>query len=106
LRRAHRSSNRARGMTCSEPPTLSIRAHGLRVRVVPYAELRRQVLREGEDVRVLELPDGSTVDDALRVLDVTVTDRLIVGMDGAYATGETLLRDNAELVLVTPMEGG
>jgi len=78
----------------------------MRVRVIPYAELRRQVLPAGQETLWLELPDGSTVGDALRVLDVTVRDRLIVGLDGAYATTETPLRENAELTLVTPMEGG
>lgn len=78
----------------------------MRVRVVPYAELRRQVLRDGEEVRLLDLPDGSTVDDALQILNVSVSDRLIVGLDGTYATGDTPLRENAELLLITPMEGG
>jgi molybdopterin converting factor small subunit len=78
----------------------------MRVRVVPYAELRRQLLPKGQDVLWLDLPDGTTVGDVIRQLDVKVTDRLIVGLDGVYATADTPLRDNAELMLVTPMEGG
>lgn len=78
----------------------------MRVRVIPFAELRRQVLPAGQETLWLELPEGSTVGDALRVLDVTVRDRLIVGLDGTYATSDTPLRENAELTLVTPMEGG
>ena len=78
----------------------------MRVRVVPYAELRRQLLPKGQDVLWLDLPDGTTVGDVIRQLDVKVTDRLIVGLDGAYAPADTPLHDNAELTLVTPMEGG
>jgi sulfur carrier protein ThiS len=78
----------------------------MRVRVVPYAELRRQLLPKGQEVLWLDLPDGTTVGDVIRQLDVKVVDRLIVGLDGVYATADTPLRDNAELTLVTPMEGG
>ena len=78
----------------------------MRVRVVPYAELRRQVLPRGQDVLWLELPDGATVGDVLRRLDLKTEDRLIVGLDGSYATPDMLLHDNSELTLVTPMQGG
>jgi sulfur carrier protein ThiS len=78
----------------------------MRVRVIPYAELRRQLLPKGQDTLWLDLPDGTTVGDVIRQLDVKVVDRLIVGLDGAYAPADTPLHDNAELTLVTPMEGG
>ena len=77
----------------------------MRIRVVPYAELRRLLPRKDEALW-LELPDGATVGDALRALDVVAEERLIVGLDGAYATAETPLRAGAELTLVTPMMGG
>jgi sulfur carrier protein ThiS len=78
----------------------------MRVRVIPYAELRRQLLSKGQDTLWLDVPDGTTVGDVIRQLDVKVVDRLIVGLDGAYAPADTPLHDNAELTLVTPMEGG
>lgn len=78
----------------------------MRVRIIPYAELRRQLLPKGQDTLWLDLPDGTTVGDVIRQLNVKVTDRLIVGLDGAYAPADTPLHDNAELTLVTPMEGG
>ena len=78
----------------------------MRVRIIPYAELRRQLLPRGQDALWLDLPDGTTVGDVIRQLDVKVTDRLIVGLDGAYAPADTPLHDNAVLTLVTPMEGG
>jgi sulfur carrier protein ThiS len=78
----------------------------MRVRVVPVAELKRQLLPNGGSVLWLDLPDGTTIEDVLRQLDVKVQDRLIVGLDGAYAPLDTPLHENAELTLVTPMEGG
>lgn len=78
----------------------------MRVRVIPYAELRRQLLPRGQDTLWLDVPDGTTVGELVQQLDVKVTDRLIVGLDGAYAPPDTPLHDNAELTLVTPMEGG
>jgi sulfur carrier protein ThiS len=78
----------------------------MRVRIIPYAELRRQLLPRGQDTLWLDVPDGTTVGDLVRQLDVKVTDRLIVGLDGSYAPPNTPLHENAELTLVTPMEGG
>ena len=77
----------------------------MRVRVVPYAELRR--LLPGKDEALwLELPEGATVGDALRALKIVTEERLIIGLDGTYATTETPLHAGAELTLVTPMMGG
>jgi sulfur carrier protein ThiS len=78
----------------------------MRVRVIPVAELKRQLLPNGGSVLWLDLPEGTTIEDVLRQLDVKVVDRLIVGLDGAYAPPDTVLHDDAELTLVTPMEGG
>jgi len=78
----------------------------MRIRVVPVAELKRQLLPKGGSVLWLDLPEGTTVGDVVRQLNVKVQDRLIAGLDGEYATLDTPLRDNAELTLVTPMEGG
>jgi sulfur carrier protein ThiS len=78
----------------------------MRVRIIPVAELKRQLLPKGGSSLWLDLPDGTTIGDVIRQLDVKVTDRLIVGLDGAYAPLDTPLHDNAELTLVTPMEGG
>jgi molybdopterin converting factor small subunit len=78
----------------------------LRVRIVPYAELRYRLLPDGGDTLWIGLADDANVGDALRLLEVEGHAQLIVGVDGEYATPDTPLRDGAELVLVTPMEGG
>jgi len=62
----------------------------VRVRVVPYAELRRLVPNRAESLW-LDLPEGATVGDVLRTLNVTIVERLIVGVDGTYATLDTPL---------------
>jgi sulfur carrier protein ThiS len=77
----------------------------MRVRVVPYAELRR-LMPGGNESLWLDLPPGSTVGDALRELNIVTEERLIIGLDGTYATPETPLHAGAELTLVTPMMGG
>jgi molybdopterin converting factor small subunit len=77
----------------------------MRVRVVPYAELRRLVPNGSAEVW-LDLPEGATVGDALCALNIVTEERLIIGVDRAYATPQTPLHDNAELTLVTPMMGG
>jgi molybdopterin converting factor small subunit len=78
----------------------------LRVRIVPYAELRHRLLPDGGDTLLIGLADDANVGDALRLLEVQDHAQLIVGLNGEYATPDTPLRDGAELVLVTPMEGG
>ena len=44
----------------------------MRVRVVPVAELKRQLLPKGGSVLWLDLPEGTTIADVLRQLDVKV----------------------------------
>jgi sulfur carrier protein ThiS len=78
----------------------------VQVRIVPYAEMRRRLIPNGGDALVMDLSDGSSVADALKTLAIQINDQLIVGLDGEYATPDTPLHDGAELVLVTPMEGG
>ena len=77
----------------------------MRVKITPYAELRRLVQNRG-DVLWLDLPDGATVGDALASMAVTKLDGIIIGVDGVYAKPTQALHDGAEVTLVTPMEGG
>ncbi len=86
----------------------------MRVRVVPYGELRR-LLQTREQALWLDVPTGATVGDVLRLLGIDAQGvvgqdaeggRLIVGLDGEYATESTPLRPDAELTLVTQMMGG
>jgi molybdopterin converting factor small subunit len=63
-------------------------------------------MSNGDEARLLQLSDDASVGDALRELAVQPDEKLIVGVDGEYATVDTPLHDGAEIVLVTPMEGG
>ena len=58
------------------------------------AELKRQLLPKGGRILWLDLPDGTTIGDVIRQLDVKVTNRLIVGLDGAYVPADTPPHDN------------
>ena len=78
----------------------------MRVRIVPYGELRPRLVKDGGDSRWLEISAGARIRDLLRALGIETRDQLIVGVDGEYATPDTPLHDGAEVVLVTPMEGG
>ena len=78
------------------------KTYGHSLIVSPWGE----VLADGGEALWLSLPDGASVADALRGLAVGLPDQLIIGVDGEYATPDTPLHDGAEIVLVTPMEGG
>jgi molybdopterin converting factor small subunit len=84
----------------------SVRGPCLRIRVVPYGELRRNLVQDGGSAVSVELAEGARVREALSALEIHVRERLIIGVDGEYATLDTPLHDGAEIVLVTPMEGG
>lgn len=54
----------------------------------------------------LDVPSGSTVADVLGRFELPPRRRIIVGLNGAAAAQETVLRDGDRLDLVTPMAGG
>jgi molybdopterin converting factor small subunit len=68
--------------------------------------LRRHLVQDGGSVVWVELSEGDRVREVLSALEIQTSERLIVGVDGEYATLDTPLHDGAEIVLVTPMEGG
>jgi sulfur carrier protein ThiS len=70
-----------------------------------YAELARR-LNDGQRIRRMELPSGSTVGDLLQTLQVPFENGLIVGLNGSLASRAAALKDGDELELLTVMEGG
>jgi molybdopterin converting factor small subunit len=86
----------------------------MKIHVVPYAEIRRKLGTTSPDLW-LDVPEGATVGDALRMLGLSAGEvvsqdaeagKLIVGLNGVHATEDTPLSPNAELTLVTQMMGG
>jgi MoaE-MoaD fusion protein len=81
----------------------------MRITVLFFAQARE---RAGCERAGLELPAGSSVDDALRQLAhdypglAALWPHLAVAMDGELVRGATPMRDGAELALLPPVSGG
>ena len=74
------------------------------VRIRLFAGLRE---RAGRGELELELPDGASVDDALRaVADIGGDCPVVTAVNREYAPGATRLADGDELALIPPVAGG
>jgi molybdopterin converting factor small subunit len=76
------------------------------VHVTLFADLRRFLTRGAETTQRCQLPAGATVGDLLARLGVPPDYDLTAGVDGELADRQTVLRDGADVVLLSPMEGG
>jgi sulfur carrier protein ThiS len=52
------------------------------------------------------VPDRATVDDLLAVIGVAPDADVTIAVDGEQAARDTPLRDGADVMLLSPMEGG
>jgi len=52
------------------------------------------------------VPDRATVDDLLAVIGVAPDTDVTIAVDGEQAARDTLLHDGADVMLLSPMEGG
>ena len=81
----------------------------MRIEVKLFAQARERV---GSGVARLELPAGSSVDDALDALErvhpalAELRPHLAVALDGALAGRSDALADGNELALLPPVSGG
>lgn len=81
----------------------------MRIEVRLFAQARERV---GSGQARLELPDGSSVSDALTVLERLypalgeLRPHLAVAVDGTLARGGDALADGCELALLPPVSGG
>ncbi len=67
----------------------------------------RKYLPHGDSgVRAIELPPGSTVTDLLVHLGIVETEIVTVGINGELAQRGTILNDNDDVAMFSPMEGG
>ncbi len=78
---------------------------GVRVTVHAHAELARLVGTDSAK-SVVVLPDGATVRDLVARLRLAAVPSLVVGVNGAAAQADTVLKSGDRIDLVTPMAGG
>ena len=85
------------------PPT---QASTIAVTVTLFADLRRFVPRGAEGRLRYTLPAGSTIADLLAAIGIPPDADVTAGLDGELARRETPLHEGADVMLLSPMEGG
>jgi len=74
----------------------------MKVKVKLFASLRTF----GPDDQVLELPDGTTIDEVVQILRIPVTIRLLKIVNGEHRPANHVLHEADELALFPPIAGG
>ncbi len=70
------------------------------------ADMRRFAPSDGRGPHPYTLGAGATVADLLSIAGIPPELDLTIGVDGELAARDTPLRDGADVMLVSPMEGG
>ena len=81
-------------------------ARTITVAVTFFADLRRFLPRGVEGPQQHTLAEGATVADLLAALGIDASYELTAAVDGELAERDTALRDGADVMLLSPMEGG
>ena len=76
------------------------------VTVVFFADLRRFLPRGETGPQRYRVKPGATVADLLDAIGIAVDTDLTVAVDGELAARETPLHEGADVMLLSPMEGG
>ena len=76
------------------------------VSVTLFADLRRYLPPGVDGPHQRRVPVGSTVADLLDAIGIPATTDITVGVDGELADRTDPLHDGADVMLLTPMEGG
>lgn len=76
------------------------------VTVTFFADLRRYLPRGADGPQRYTLSARATVGDLLTAIGIGDDAEITIGVDGEVGGRETLLRDGADVVLISPMEGG
>ena len=76
------------------------------VTVTLFADLRRFLPRGVDGPQRYTLGPAATVADLLATIGIEADAEVTTAVDGELATPETPLRDGAEVMLLSPMEGG
>jgi len=80
----------------------------MKVRVLFFASIRE---RAGRREVTVSLPDGTVLDQLVRMIGneiapMTEGERMMLSINGKYASGEEVLRDGDEVALLPPVSGG
>ena len=76
------------------------------VKVVFFADLRRFLPRGANGPQPYALSAGATIADLLEAIGIAPDTDLTAAVDGELADRGTKLHDGAEVMLLSPMEGG
>lgn len=76
------------------------------VTVQLMADLRRYLPRGVDGPFRCTLASGATIADLLATLGIPEDSEVTAGLDGELARRDTALHDGAEILLLSPMEGG
>jgi sulfur carrier protein ThiS len=76
------------------------------VTVTLFADLRRFLPRGADGPQRYAVPAGATVADLLVAVGIEDGAEVTAAVDGELAQRDTPLRDGAEVMLLSPMEGG
>ena len=76
------------------------------VTVTFFADLRRFLPRGANGPQRYALAPGATVADLLEAIGIAPDTDLTAAVDGELAARDAQLRDGAEVMLLSPMEGG
>src|SRR2546426_5786929 len=81
-------------------------AGAITVMVTFFADLRRFLPRGADGPQRYTVPGNATVDSLLATIGIAPDADITVAVDGEQATRETPLHDAADVMLLSPMEGG
>lgn len=76
------------------------------VTVTFFADLRRFLPRGADGPQRYTLEPAATVADLLATIGIAPDAEVTTAVNGELATRETPLRDGADVMLLSPMEGG
>jgi len=86
--------------------TDSADATTITITVTFFADLRRFLPRGASGPQRYDLAPGATVADLLETIGIEPDTDLTAAVDGELASRDTPLHDRAEVMLLSPMEGG
>jgi molybdopterin converting factor small subunit len=81
-------------------------ARTIAVNVTFFADLRRHLPRGADGPQRYELGPDATIADLLAVIGVRADADVTAAVDGELARRDSPLHDGAEVMLLSPMEGG